>query len=88
MANPPNSEKRRWEDLLKHSDLLFAFGLFGTVILLVLPIAPSLMDLLLSFSIGLSLLVLLIVIYVKEPPEFSVFPTILLSILGAINNCA
>ena len=80
MHKPPNNEKGRWEEILKHSDLLFTFGLFGTVILLVLPIAPFLMDLLLSFSIGLSLLVLLIVIYVKEPPEFSVFPTLLLSV--------
>ena len=51
MHKPPNNEKGRWEEILKHSDLLFTFGLFGTVILLVLPIAPFLMDLLLSFSI-------------------------------------
>jgi flagellar biosynthesis protein FlhA len=38
------------------------------------------LDLLLATSIGVSLLMLLIIIYVKEPPEFSGFPTLLLAV--------
>ena len=34
----------------------------------------------LGFSIAISLLILLTVIYVKDPPEFSVFPTLLLAV--------
>jgi len=66
--------------LLGNTDLALTFALFGVVILLVLPVAPGFMDLLLAGSIGLSLLVLLIVIYVRDPAEFNVFPTMLLAV--------
>ena len=66
--------------LLQRADLLFTFGLFGTVLLLVLPVPPSFIDVLLSLNLGLSLLVLLAIVYVKDPPEFSGFPTILLGL--------
>lgn len=60
-------------------DLIFVAGLFGAIFILVLPIAPGFLDGLLSISIGSSLLVMLLIIYIKYPPDFSVFPTILLS---------
>lgn len=66
--------------LLLRADLLFTLGLFGTVILLVLPIPVFLLDTLLALNIGLSLFVLLAIIYVKDPPEFSSFPTLLLTL--------
>lgn len=62
------------------TDLIFVAWLFGTVSLLVLPIPKGLLDLLLVFSVAVSLLVLLTVIYIKNPPEFSVFPTLLLAV--------
>lgn len=64
--------------LLQRADLLFTFALFGTVLLLVLPVPPFVIDVLLALNIGLSLLVLLAIVYVKDPPEFSGFPTMLL----------
>jgi flagellar biosynthesis protein FlhA len=67
-------------DALKKGDLLFVFALFGTVVLLVLPVPAVVLDLLLAMSIGISLLMLLIIIYVKDPPEFSGFPTLLLAV--------
>ncbi len=66
--------------ILARADLIFTFALFGTVLLLVLPIAPFLIDILLALNIGLSLLVLLAIVYVKDPPEFSGFPTMLLGL--------
>ncbi len=63
-----------------NSDLGFIFGLFGAVFLLVVPIHKDFLSILLVLSIAVSLLILLTVIYVKEPPEFSVFPTILLAV--------
>ena len=62
------------------TNLFVSFGLFGTVILLVFPVSPMLMDFLLATSIGMSLLMLLMVVYVKEPSEFSIFPTVLLGV--------
>jgi flagellar biosynthesis protein FlhA len=64
--------------LMKRADLIFTGALFGTVLLLIVPVPPFLLDMLLALSIGLSLLVLLVIVYVKDPPEFSGFPTILL----------
>ncbi len=66
--------------LLARADLLFAVGLFGTVLLLVLPVPPFLIDLFLALNIGMSLLVLLAIVYIKDPPEFSAFPTMLLAL--------
>ena len=63
-----------------NSDLGFVFGLFGAVLLLVVPVHKDLLSILLVISIAISLLILLTVIYVKDPPEFSVFPTLLLSV--------
>ena len=45
---------------------------------MIVPMPPLLLDLLLSIDIGLSVVLLLTAIYVKEPVEFSVFPSLLL----------
>ena len=63
-----------------NSDLGFVVGLFGAVLLLIIPVHKDILSILLVFSIAISLLILLTVIYIKEPPEFSVFPTILLAV--------
>ena len=65
---------------LKKGDLLFVFALFGTIALLVMPVPPMMLDLFLAGSISVSFLLLLIIIYVKEPCEFSGFPTLLLAV--------
>ena len=64
--------------LLRHSDLWLITGLFGTVMLLILPVAPWLLDCLLTVSIAFSLLTLLVILYVRQPSDFSSFPTLLL----------
>jgi flagellar biosynthesis protein FlhA len=77
--------------LMKRADLIFTAALFGTVMLLIVPVPPFVLDLLLALSIGLSLLVLLVIVYVKDPPEFSGFPTILLGLTLfrlALNICS
>ncbi len=65
---------------LKRGDTALVACLFGTVLLLVLPLPPILLDVLLAASVGTSLLILLIIVYVKEPSEFSGFPTVLLGV--------
>ena len=47
---------------------------------MVVPVHKDILSILLVISIAISLLILLTVIYVKDPPEFSVFPTLLLSV--------
>jgi flagellar biosynthesis protein FlhA len=50
----------------------------SVVLLMVLPLNPLLLDLLLSIDIGLAVVLLLTSLYVREPIEFSVFPSLLL----------
>ena len=82
MANPTvdSANPSPWSRLLKQSDLIFTLGLFGIVLLLVVPIPTWALDFFLSVNIGISLMILLVIIYVKDPPEFSAFPTILLAV--------
>jgi flagellar biosynthesis protein FlhA len=64
--------------LFRNGDLWLVFGVLGTVLLLILPIPPFLLDTLLAVSITLSLLTLLVILYIKEPSDFSGFPVLLL----------
>ena len=66
--------------LFRNGDVLLIAGLFGTVLLMILPVHPLLLDGFLATSIALSLLVLLSILYVKEPADFTGFPTLLLFI--------
>ena len=75
----PNNKKQLKQSLFsRYGDLWLVFGLFGTMLLLILPFPPFLLDILLAGSIALSLLILLVILYVREPAEFSGFPTLLL----------
>ena len=64
--------------ILKSPDVQFAIGVFGIIFTMILPLPPLILDLLLTISISVSFVVLLISIYVKEPLDFSTFPTVLL----------
>ncbi len=66
--------------LFNNGDLLLIVGLFGTLLLMILPIPPFFLDVFLATSIALSLLILLAILYVKTPAEFTGFPTLLLFI--------
>ncbi len=69
-------------DLIKSTDVQFAVGIVSGVFLMLVPLPPVLMDMLLAISITMGVLILLISTYIKEPLEFSTFPTILLLSTG------
>ncbi|MFI5179353.1 MAG: FHIPEP family type III secretion protein, partial [Vicinamibacterales bacterium] len=62
----------------KPSHLLAPAAIMAVVLLMIVPLPPIVLDLLLSIDIGLSVVLLLTVIYVRQPVEFSVFPSLLL----------
>jgi flagellar biosynthesis protein FlhA len=64
--------------LLRQSDLVLAVGIVLILGLMIIPMPPILLDLALSFSITLSVVVLLVSAYSYKPLDFSVFPSILL----------
>ena len=64
--------------LFRNGDLLLTFGLLGTILLMIMPVSPFLLDGFLAISIAISLLILLVILYVREPADFTAFPTLLL----------
>src|SRR5215471_15107096 len=60
------------------AQLLAPAAVMAVVLLMIVPLPPLVLDLLLSIDIGLSVVLLLTVIYVKQPVEFNVFPSLLL----------
>jgi flagellar biosynthesis protein FlhA len=64
--------------LSSSADILLAVGVVGIIGVLVIPIAPKMLDFLLAFNITFSLIVLLATLYVTKPLELSVFPGMLL----------
>jgi flagellar biosynthesis protein FlhA len=53
-------------------------GVLAVLAMMVLPLPPIALDILFTFNIALSLVVVMAVFYVSRPLEFGVFPTVLL----------
>jgi len=64
--------------IAKNSDIIMAVAVVGILVFMVMPLPTMLLDLLLSFNITLSLIILLASMYVQRPLELSAFPSILL----------
>lgn len=65
-------------NLRSRTDIIFAIGIIGILVVLVIPLPPPLLDFMLGLSLTLSVLVLMTVIFVEKPLQLSAFPTILL----------
>ncbi len=63
---------------LQNSGLGVPLILVTMLAMVMLPLPPWLLDLLFTFNIALSLIVLLAAIYAKKPLDFAVFPSVLL----------
>ncbi|MFH0802767.1 MAG: flagellar biosynthesis protein FlhA [bacterium] len=62
----------------KFSDILTAVGVVGVVVMMIIPVPPAVLDLLLTFNITLTLIILLVSMYIDKPLQFSIFPSMLL----------
>ncbi len=76
--NESGNKRSLFSRLPQCANILNAFGVVGIIGLMVLPVSPVLLDMLLTFNITFALVILLVTIYVGEPLEFSVFPSLLL----------
>ncbi len=65
----------RWR---RHGDVLVPVFVCVTVLMLLVPLPALLLDLGMALNIGMSLLVILIVLYSRNSAEFTSFPTLLL----------
>ena len=74
-----DSERLKHELTPAHyGDVLLPIGVVGLLLLMLLPLPPFMLDLLLSFSITLAMLILLVTMHSGRPAEFSVFPSVVL----------
>ncbi|MDG1580320.1 flagellar biosynthesis protein FlhA [Pseudomonas sp. GOM6] len=64
---------------LRQGNLGIPLLLLVMLAMVMLPIPPFLLDVLFTFSIALSIVVLLVAIYALRPLDFAVFPTVLLA---------
>ncbi len=63
---------------LKNNDIIMAIGIVVIVAMMIIPLPPMLLDILLTLNISLSVIILLVCLFIKEPLEYSSFPIILL----------
>ena len=64
--------------LSKRTDLFFATAVMGILAVLIFPLPSMLLDLLLAVSIIMSVLIMMTGLFIDNPLEFTVFPTLLL----------
>ncbi len=64
--------------LLKRADIAFALGLIAIMIVLIMPLPKWLLDISLAFSLASAVLILMTVLFIDKPLDFSSFPMILL----------
>ncbi len=64
--------------VMRRSDIFFALGVMAILMVLLVPVPKQLLDLLLSLSITISVLILMTVLFIDKPLNLSSFPTILL----------
>ena len=64
--------------ILQHNDVFLAVGMILIVLMMILPLPPFLLDILLTLNLSLSIIILLVTLYTKEPLQYSTFPTLLL----------
>ncbi|HMZ05984.1 MAG TPA: flagellar biosynthesis protein FlhA [Anaerolineales bacterium] len=74
----PNPIIAALQNLLRSKDIVMALSLVILVGMLLLPLPAFIIDLAVALSIAVSIGIVLLTMFIKQPMEFSVFPTVLL----------
>lgn len=69
---------KRFEKYTKNTDLFIAFGILAILAVMIIPLPPMLLDISLTFSLAISILILLVSIYTERALDFTSFPSLLL----------
>lgn len=69
---------KRFEKVSKNTDLLIAFGLLAILAVMIIPLPPMMLDISLTFSLAISVLILLVSLYTDRALDFTSFPSLLL----------
>lgn len=71
------TDSASWRELLLRG-IGVPIGLLAVLAMVILPLPPLALDILFTFNIALSLMIMMAVFYVRKPLDFAIFPTILL----------
>lgn len=69
---------KRFERYSRNTDILVAVGIMAVLAVMVVPLPAVMLDLALTSSLAISILILLVSVYITRALEFSVFPSLLL----------
>lgn len=69
----------RTSRITKSTDVIAAFGIVGIIVMMVVPIPAVWLDFLITLNITGSVLILMLAVFTKDPLEFSVLPSLLLT---------
>ncbi len=72
------ASKPLFNRLINNRDVFVAVAIIGIIIIMIIPLSAVLLDMLIITNIAVSLSVMLVAMYNKEPLDFSVFPSLLL----------
>lgn len=70
--------KKLFSAIGKRKDIMLAVLLVSIVFMVILPMPTALVDVLIAFNIGISIVMLMLAVYIRTPLEFSSFPAVLL----------
>lgn len=65
--------------LQSYKDAILPLGIIACLVVILVPLPPTLLDILLSANIAIGVVVLLTTIYAKTPMEFNIFPAMLVA---------
>lgn len=77
-AAPSAGSARSIAAIFLRGDIALALGIVGILLFMLVPMPTWIVDAGLSLSITLSVMILMIVLFIQAPLEFSTFPTVLL----------
>ena len=80
MAESIAVKRGTFPSIMGGSSAMLAMGVIGILLVMLVPLPTFILDILLSFSITVSIIILLMSMYVMKPLDFSVFPSVLLTV--------
>jgi flagellar biosynthesis protein FlhA len=78
LPHSPAPGSSTWEMLVRRGDVLFALAIVGAMVFLVIPLPVFMIDAFLTICIAFAMMIMMTVVYVRQPVQFAAFPTVLL----------
>lgn len=77
-AADPNQGFKKFLSASTGSDVAFAVGIMTIIMMLIMPMSSWFLDMMLAVSMTFSIIVMMTVLFIQKPLEFSAFPSVLL----------